>query len=240
MSVTLVGFDTATPDVAVAIVRDDTTLDESQLGADDGPRHATALLGEIERMVSAAGGWSAVDRLVVGLGPGSFTGLRIGVATARALAQGLDKPVTGVGTLDALACGIAARPAAAGRPVLAVIDARRSQVFVALRGPGGARVWEPFVADPRELVRRLAELDDPPLAAGDGSLRFRGDLEQAGAEVLPDDDPGHRLAARQVCLLARSLPGSTPDRIRPIYLRRPDAQAWLERDRGPDGDRSQT
>lgn len=234
MSRAVVGFDTATPDVAVALTRDGMALSDHQVSEAGGrPRHATALLPEIERAVSAAGGWDEVDALAVGLGPGSFTGLRIGIATARALAQGLGKPVIGVGTLEALAGGIAERQGTGGRPVLAVVDARRSQVFAALNDAGGAAVWEPFVADPGQLASRVAGLDAAPLAGGDGSVRFRSDLEQAGAEVLPDEDPGHRLSARHVCRLAEGRPASTPDRIRPIYLRRPDAQVWLQRDREP-------
>ena len=227
---TILGFDTATPDVAVALVRDGEALADNRLSPADGPRQASSLLGELERAVEGGGGWPAVDVIAVGLGPGSFTGLRIGIATARGLAQGLGKPLVGVGTLDALAAGIAERPAARARLVLAVIDARRSQAFAALRGHSGERVWEPFVAEPPELARRVAELDEAPLAGGDGSLRFRRDLERAGAEVLPDADPGNRLSARHVCRLATGLPGSAPDQIRPIYLRAPDAQVWLERD----------
>jgi tRNA threonylcarbamoyladenosine biosynthesis protein TsaB len=227
---TILGFDTATPDVAVALVGEGEPLVDTRLIPEDGPRHASSLLGEVERAVQRGGGWGAVDAIAVGVGPGSFTGLRIGIATARGLAQGLGKPLIGVGTLDALAAGIAERPAARARPVLAVIDARRAQAFAALRSPSGDQVWEPFVGDPAELADRVGALAEPPLAGGDGSLRFRRDLERAGAEVLPDADPGHRLSARHVCRLATGLSGSAPDQIRPIYLRAPDAQVWLERD----------
>jgi tRNA threonylcarbamoyladenosine biosynthesis protein TsaB len=229
---TMLGFDTATQDVAVAVTRGSEVIADHRTEPDRGPRHATELLAEIERAASEAGGWDSVNTLAVGVGPGSFTGLRIGIATARALAQGLGKPICGVGTLDALARGIAERPVSEGRPALAVIDARRSQIFAALHDAAGRRVWEPFVSDPTELARRIAGLADTPLAGGDGSLRFRRDLERAGAEVLPDADPGHRLSARHICALAQGLPGSAPDEIRPIYLRPPDAKVWLERDRG--------
>jgi tRNA threonylcarbamoyladenosine biosynthesis protein TsaB len=228
----VLGFDTATADVTVAVTRDGEAVVERWVGPGERhPRHATALLPEIEAAVEGSGGWEAIVLIAVGIGPGSFTGLRVGVATARALAQGLGKPLAGVGTLDALARGIGERPSGGDRARLAVLDAKRGQAFAVLHDAAGERIWEPLVAGPGELAERVAERADAPLAGGDGSLRFRRDLEAAGAEVLPDGDPGHRLAARHLCVLAEGSTGSPPDDIRPIYLRPPDAQVWLERDR---------
>jgi tRNA threonylcarbamoyladenosine biosynthesis protein TsaB len=232
MTPAVLGFDTATADVAVAVTRDGEPLVERRVGPGERhPRHATALLPEIEAAVSECGGWDAVGLIAVGIGPGSFTGLRVGISTGRALGQALGKPLTGVCTLDALARGIGERPGAGHRTRLAVLDAKRNQAFASLGGRGGERLWDPVVAAPDELAARVADLSEPPLAGGDGSVRFRQDLEAAGAEVLPDGDPGHRLGARQVCLLGERSEGSPPDEIRPIYLRPPDAQVWLERDR---------
>jgi tRNA threonylcarbamoyladenosine biosynthesis protein TsaB len=234
----VVGFDTATDDVAVALARlggpaaSAELVSERSRGAVQGerPRHAAELLAELEAAVEQAGGWSGVDLIAVGVGPGSFTGLRIGVATARALAQALAKPVVPVGTLEALARGIGEHTRARGRGRLAVLDARRGQAFAALHGPGDERLWAPLVALPGELAERIAGLSQPPLAAGSGAIRFRDELEAAGAEVLPDAEPAHRVSARHTCLLAGAGTPARPDSIEPIYLRPPDADLWLERD----------
>jgi tRNA threonylcarbamoyladenosine biosynthesis protein TsaB len=135
-----------------------------------------------------------------------------------------------VGTLDALARGIAENASGPNRPMLAVLDARRRQVFAALFDPGGGRLWEPFVAFPQELCERVAALPAGALAAGSGALRFRRELEAAGAEVLVDADSAHRVWARHVCRLAEDGAPSPPEAIQPIYLRPPDAKLWLERD----------
>ena len=138
----IAGLDTATDDVSVAVVRDGEVVDERLVPKPDGgrPRHAEALLVELEGAVGASGGWDAVDRLAIGIGPGSFTGLRVGLATARAIAQALSKPVVPVGTLAALAAGIA-EGGGEGRPRLAMLDGRRGEAFTALFGPGGEEVW---------------------------------------------------------------------------------------------------
>jgi len=227
------GLDTATSDVAVALTRDGETLDERLVAADsDGrPRHATIALAELESVVERVGGWERVDVIAVGIGPGSFAGLRIGLATVRALAQALAKPVVPVGTLAALARGIGEQEGAEGRERLAVLDARRGQAFAALHGPVGEELWPPLVAMPDELAERVAALAQVPLAAGSGAIRFRGELEAAGTEVLPDEAPAHRVSARHICLLAEAGSLARPESIEPIYLRPPDAELWLERDK---------
>jgi tRNA threonylcarbamoyladenosine biosynthesis protein TsaB len=192
--------------------------------------HSTALLAEVERAAEAAGGWQAVERIAVGIGPGSFTGLRIGIATARALAAGTGLPATGVCTLDALGRGLSLS-APGARTCLAVIDARRGEVFVGLYAVAGERLWAPLVCAPDDLLERLGELPEPPLAAGSGALRFRNELASGGVEVPDDADPVHRVAARHICALAAAAEdGSDLAQLAPIYLRPPDAERWRERD----------
>jgi tRNA threonylcarbamoyladenosine biosynthesis protein TsaB len=222
-------LDTATPDVAVAVVRDGELLAERLIPPEPGgrPRAATALMPALEEVVEIAGGWAGIDLIGAGVGPGSFTGLRIGVATARALAQGTGTPIAGVSTLSALARG--ARDRAGSRPVLPLIDARRSEGFAALYGQSGEELWPPFVASPDEICTRVAELDASPLAVGDGSVRFRVQLEAVGVEVPGDAEGVHALSARHVALLAVGAEPTKPEAIEPIYLRRPDAELWRER-----------
>jgi tRNA threonylcarbamoyladenosine biosynthesis protein TsaB len=231
--VVVVGVDSATPDAVIGVTAGGEVVCESRIGPGAGgrPRHSQVLLAEIERSVDAAGGWERVERIAVGIGPGSFTGLRIGIATARGLAQARGIPMAAVGTLNALARGISVDPRAGGRPALPVIDARRGEVFSALIGEGGTEVWPASVAPPEELAERLRELAGTPLAAGDGALRFAAELEAAGATVAPPEDPIHRLAARHVCSIGEAAPDVSPERIQPLYLRPPDAKRWLERDR---------
>jgi tRNA threonylcarbamoyladenosine biosynthesis protein TsaB len=218
-------------------------LYEERLGltADGSPRHSTALLAEIERAATACGGWERVGRIAVGRGPGSFVGIRIGLATARGLAASTGLQITGVSTLDALGRALTEaadfsavhlprnkRQMHGGR--LAVLDARRGEVFAALYSPVGARLWEPFVATPQALAERLSELPSPPLAAGSGAVRFRDELAGRDVEVPDDDDPIHRVAARHVCALAEADVDDVGAALEPIYLRPPDAQRWRERD----------
>jgi tRNA threonylcarbamoyladenosine biosynthesis protein TsaB len=199
------------------------------LGNDGAPRHSTALLAEAERAAVAAGGWGAVGAVVVGLGPGSFTGIRIGLATARGLSASTGVPVRGVCTLDAIGRALAER-ASADSPRLAVLDARRGEAFAALYGPAGERRWGPLVLAPEALAERVDELAQAPLAAGSGAIRFRQELAVRGALVPDDADPVHRVAARHICALAAAEAVGDGDDLAPIYLRPPDAARWRERD----------
>ncbi len=203
---------------------------EALLGLDEkgSPQHTTALLPELERGIGELGGWDAVETVAVGLGPGSFTGLRVGIATARGVAASRGLRLTGVSTLDAIGAALAER--APGADALALIDARRGELFWALYGPGRERRWDPAVGPPEELARRLAGLEGAPLGAGSGAVRFRQDLTKLGVEVPDDDDPVHRVAARHICALADTRgEGGETGGVEPIYLRAPDAERWRER-----------
>jgi tRNA threonylcarbamoyladenosine biosynthesis protein TsaB len=231
----VLGVDSATADAVVGVTSGGEIVREARIdpGPDGRPRHSQVLLEEIERSVGHAGGWEAIDRIAVGVGPGSFTGLRIGIATARALAQAREIPIAPVGSLAALARGISET----GNEMLAlpVIDARRDEAFAALFREDGEEVWPPFVAPPDELAERLQGLGVSPLAAGDGAVRFAAELQDAGATVAPPTDPIHRVAARHVCAVGEAAVEASPDQIQPLYLRQPDAKKWLERDRGVPG-----
>jgi tRNA threonylcarbamoyladenosine biosynthesis protein TsaB len=192
------------------------------LGDDGSPRHSTALLAEIERAAAASGGWGQVGRIAAGRGPGSFVGIRIGLATARGLSASTGLPASGVCTLDALG-----RAMGGG---LAVLDARRGEVFAALYSTQGERLWEPLVATPEALAERLSALSSPLLAAGSGAVRFRRELADREVDIPDDADPVHRVAARHVCALAGTAGYGDGGSLDPIYLRLPDAQRWHERD----------
>jgi tRNA threonylcarbamoyladenosine biosynthesis protein TsaB len=174
------------------------------------PRHATRLLGLVEEVFDAAAvGWDAVERVAVGVGPGGFTGLRLGIATARALAQARDLPLVGVSSLAALAA------AADGADVVAVIDARRGEVFAAAPGAFG-----PAALAPDALAARV---EPGWLAVGDGAVRFRAELERAGAVVPADGSALHLISALQVCRLGAAVEPDDRDALLPDYRREPDA-----------------
>jgi tRNA threonylcarbamoyladenosine biosynthesis protein TsaB len=217
--VIVLGFDTATPATAVALLGDEIASERRHDPAPgERPGHGPLLLGLAHELLEEQGlAFVDVDRIAVGLGPGGFTGLRIGVATARALAQAARAEIVGVSTLEALAS--AARPEP-GQSVLAVVDARRGEVFVA-GWREGERVVGPLAIAPADIGTVAGE---GWLAVGDGALRFRGDLESAGCTVPGDGSVSHGVSALAVCRLARRAPaGMERDRVVPDYLRKPDA-----------------
>ena len=186
-------FDTATSAATTALVRDGEVLGEAV-------SRAVRVLEDADELLRAGGvERSELTGIVVGTGPGSFTGMRLGLAAARGLALALDLPVAGVSTLDALAAGA---PGA-----VPVVDAGRREVFALVDG-------EPVVCAPQEIVGGLC--------VGDGALRYREVLERRGAEVPPDDDDRHLPRARFHAQLARDF--GPAEAVEPLYLRVPDAE----------------
>jgi len=229
----VLGFDTSTAYLSVALTAGQDVVCARTVAPDPSgrPRHARELLTTVEEVVGESGGWDSVGRIAVGLGPGTFTGLRVGISTARGLAQSSGLGLSGVSSLRALAAG-----SAGATPVLAVIDAKRAEAFAALYEDGG-EVWEASVGSPTELADRVRKRGAPLLAVGDGAVRFRSELEASGAQVPADEDGAHRVRAQHVCLLAAAAEGGSLAEIKPTYLRRPDAELWRERDRGTTSDR---
>jgi tRNA threonylcarbamoyladenosine biosynthesis protein TsaB len=241
--VRILAFDTATGATTVAFVDSVAgTRLEARHDPPPGerPGHTTELVALIAEVLErAGGGWEGVELLAVGVGPGTFTGLRIGVATARALARAREIPLVGVSSLHALALG--AIDEAGERAVLAVIDARRGEAFAAA-WQGEERVLEPSALGPEALAQAVERLagtrrdarGEAPLAVGDGALRFTAQLEMAGAELPPPSSRLHRISAINHCRLAAGLRDTSQDEVEPAYLRAPDAEiAYRERNRGP-------
>jgi tRNA threonylcarbamoyladenosine biosynthesis protein TsaB len=197
-SVLILAFDTATSLATSALVRDGDVL---------GERVSTGVrvLVDVDALLRDAGVEPReLDALAVGIGPGSFTGVRLGLATARGLALALDLPVAGVSTLDALAAG--------APDAVPVIDAKRHEIFTKLGDEIVALPAATFEAPGRVVV-------------GDGAIRYREHLERTGAQVPPDDSELHVPRARFHARLAQDF--GPAELVEPVYVRAPDADRML-------------
>lgn len=188
----VLAFDTATDVATSALVSDGEVLGERA-------SRAQTLLEDVDALFRQASARPRdLDALVVGTGPGSFTGTRVGIAVARGLGLALGVEGAGVSTLDALAAG--------ADGALPMVDARRGEVFVP-----GPEARAPEAVDASGT-----------LCVGNGAVRYRGILEAGGAIVPPDDDPRHLPRAALHASLAREF--GPVEEIEPVYVREPDAK----------------
>lgn len=224
----VLGFDTATPATAVGLRLADGRVLEGRddPAAGERPGHSTRLLPIAHDLLSEANvGWQDIDRIAVGVGPGTFTGLRIGVSSARGLAQSLGVDLVGVSSLRALAQGAREDH----NLVLAAIDARRGEVFLAAYRGEDALIEAQTLA-PEHLAKALEPLDDALqgwVALGDGALRFERELRALGVTVLDVGSPLHRVSGTAVCELAVQSSAASAG-VLPCYCRVPDAEASLQ------------
>lgn len=218
----LLGLETATTAALVALLDGDT---RRELVATTDRRHTETLLPAASALLAEAGHTVAdLDGVVIDVGPGLFTGLRVGVSTARSLAAAAGLPLFSVTSLEVLAAD--PRTPDDGT-VVAIVDARRGEVFVqCFRGP---REWRrpeapPIVCRPDELTALVAGLAGEVVAVGDGARRYGDVLMSRGIEVVEAIEfPSALVACRLVREEARS--PRPIDEVVPLYLRDPDAIA---------------
>ncbi len=230
----VLGIETSTSQTSVALGTEEGVMASMQLAS-------KARQDEVVPILEHLLDWTGVDLshvggIVVGLGPGLFTGLRVGVETGKTLAQVLSVPIVGIPSLDVLAFGVRYTR----RLIGAVIDARRGEVFHTLyRGvPGGVmRVGDYGVAPPGHLAAELEAAREEVLLVGNGAILYRKELEEVGARVeFASPAQAHPQASAMVELAVPRFIREETDRsfeVLPLYLRKSDAEiAWDQRARG--------
>jgi len=213
--VLVLALDTATPAVTAGVVRDGVLLAERV--TQDGRKHGELLMPGVQAACAEAGvALSDLDAVVVGAGPGPFTGLRVGMVTAAALGDALAVPVHGVCSLDAIAQSVVAEGGLTGN-LLVATDARRREVYWAAYEAEGARLTGPTVETPAALAERLDRLG---LACAAGTM-----ADGFGLPVVGPATP------TPLGLVAAADLHRAPAPLEPLYLRRPDAVPPGERKR---------
>ena len=223
----ILAFDTCFGAVSAAVrwrsVRGEGLLREAYEARTTG--NAERLFSMIEEIMEGAGlAFSAIDRIAVTLGPGTFTGVRVGIAAARAFALATGKPVVGVTSLAVMAkrADLLLGSGRAGRPLAVAVDARRDMVYVQLFGDGDVQASDALLLTPEQAAMTIGQR--PILVVGSGAAAVAAAVGGAAEVRLPDLQPH----ARQLALMAPDLVPIDP--VTPLYLRQPDAK--------PQGDKS--
>lgn len=230
----ILGVETATQQVGVAIGGHEGVLAQAHTAR--GRRHAENLTPAIDFVRRQARvDLREISCVAVDLGPGLFTGLRVGVAAAKAMASALRVPMIGVTSLDLVAFPVRFSP----RLIVTAIDARRGEVFYALyrQVPGGVqRLGEPRIGTPDDLASELLAARDDILLVGDGALRYIEAFEGLSKVEVADQGLAYPSASSLVQLAhAQALREQwvKPWELTPLYLRKPDAEInWKTRDGG--------
>jgi tRNA threonylcarbamoyladenosine biosynthesis protein TsaB len=214
----LLAIDTAANLCAVAVFDTVARVVMAEAGEDIGKGHAERLMPMIDDCLHEAGVTvSEIGKVAVAMGPGSFTGIRVGVAAARGLGLALGCPVVGVTTLETLA--EAARDTYLGRPVIAAIDARRGEVYAQAFGADGRPEEEPQVLTAQVVAGRIAAADVPPVLCGSAASLIAAEMQDGAPELAGTAATG------PVAVLARlAADREATEAPKPLYLRAPDAK----------------
>ncbi len=228
----ILGIETSTVMGSVAIVEDQELLRERRWKTEEG--HAERLMEELDRLLEELSiSIKALDGFAVTIGPGSFTGLRVGLATVKGLAMATQRPVIPVSTLEALARNVSSPL----HPVCPLLDARREEVYAALFRQDEKGQWIRLLPDqvitPGDLLKQLS---GPTIFAGEGAVRYQALIQQGMGEkasFAPAETQWPSAAIVAQLGLTRLLRGETAQakEITPLYLRRPDAEINLEKGR---------
>jgi tRNA threonylcarbamoyladenosine biosynthesis protein TsaB len=233
--VLILGISTSTARVGCAIGGHEGIL--GAVYSSRGKRHAETLTPAIDFLCRQTRvELKDLGAIAVDVGPGMFTGLRVGIAAGKALAHARRLPMIGIPSLDLLAF----QPRFSNRRIVCAIDAGRGEIFHASyrQSPGGVqRITDLAVGSADDLANDLGALDEPILLTGDGALRYRSAFEGISRLELGDSGVAHPSAGSLVTLAhARALREDwvTPADLAPLYLRKPDAEiGWTTRDGAP-------
>lgn len=230
----VVGIETSTPQTSVAVGKEDRVIASTAVSG--GRTHHEALTPALEHLLK----WtqtpiSSVGGVAVGIGPGLFTGLRVGIETGKTLAQVLGVPIVGLASLDVLAFSVRFTR----RLIAAAIDARRGEVFFCLYRavPGGvARQGEFEVGSPDRLLAELDAHGEDVLLVGDGAMLYRREIEKLGGRVeFASPAFAYPHAGAMVELSVPRFEREEFDRVFdvvPLYLRKSDAELNWDRRAG--------